>query len=171
MIITVFQNDKNKEINFNQYLKLMENWVLVKIYLQMKTSITLTPARTVILVILMWFDSSQFQAISWAHCLSKTDEMMMFKLYSSSVSLNEATMNCQVKRLLITKFQNEVTLKPDEVDLVSDSDDSDDEEYEDKWGDWAGLLSSDEDIHSALCFGVCMVSVELEKAVLKNETE
>ena len=42
------------------------------------------------------------------------------------------TMNCQVKRLLITKFQNEIILKPDEINFVNNSDDLNDEKHEDK---------------------------------------
>ena len=33
------------------------------------------------------------------------------------------------------------------------------------------LLNDDENIHSALCFEICMISVKLKKAVLKNETK
>ena len=58
--------------------------------------------------------------------------MMMFKLYNSSVNLNKVTMNYQVKRLLITKFQNEIVLKSDEIDLINNNDDLNDEKHKNK---------------------------------------
>ena len=56
----------------------------------------------------------------------------MFKLYNFLMSLNEAIINHQVKRLFITKFQNKIALKSDEVNLVNDSDDLNDEKHENK---------------------------------------
>ena len=37
-----------------------------------------------------------------------------------------------MKRLLIIKFQNKIILKFDEINFISDSDDSDDEKHENK---------------------------------------
>ena len=67
----------------------------------------------------------------------------MFKLYNPSVSLDEVIMNCQMKRLLITKFQNEIALKSDEIDFINDSDDLNDEKHENKWRNWVALFKND----------------------------
>ena len=57
---------------------------------------------------------------------------MMFKFYNSLVNLNEVIINCQVKKLLIIKFQNEIILKFNEINFINDNDDLNDEKHENK---------------------------------------
>ena len=48
------------------------------------------------------------------------------------MSLNKAIMNYQMKKFLITKFQNKIILKLNEINFINNSDDSNNEEHENK---------------------------------------